>query len=529
MRNIQAVILAAGEGTRMKSDLPKVLHTICGRPMIAYALDLVASAGVKQPIVILGHGADTVKPALPKEARVVIQTKQLGTGDAVVAAKKLLGTSAGAVLILYADTPLLRRTTVQKLIETHFKTGATCSLLTAHLADPTGYGRIIRNENGQITVIVEEAEANVAQRAIREINVGPLICSAQSLLEALVAVKPSGAKHELYLTEIISHLARQEGAKIQATRVEEISEALGINSRAELARAIGVIRQRIIETHLHNGVTIEDPTTTFIDHGVAIGADTVIHPHTVIETGVAIGKRCSIGPFARLRSGVAVAEETRIGNFVELVRTKIGPRVRVNHVSYLGDATIDEGVNIGAGTITANYDGHAKYETHIGKGAFIGSDTVLIAPVNIGAGAVTGAGSVVTKAHDVPARGIVVGVPARPLAASAGAPARPLDHRKPVEVAKAPAKATKASPIVKRNGHVKPAAKKTSRQKPVRAAARRATRMPARSTVTRRRLGKAAARRPKAARGRVQVKAKAVRRVTVAKRRRTRGTAKAKR
>ena len=490
MRTVQAIILAAGEGTRMKSERPKVLHTICGRPMIAYALDLVASAGVKQPIIVLGHGADAVKPVLPKEAKVVIQTKQLGTGDAVVAAKKLLSANAGAVLILYADTPLLRRTTVQKLIESHFKTSATSSLLTAHLADPAGYGRIIRNENGLITGIIEEAEANAMQRAIREINVGPLVCNAQPLLEALAVVKPSATKHELYLTDIISHLTRQEGAKIQATRVEEISEALGINSRAELARAIGVIRQRIIDTHLHNGVTIEDPNTTFIDQGVSIGADTIIHPHTVIETGVSIGKRCSIGPFARLRSGVSVAEDARIGNFAELVRTKVGPRVRINHVSYLGDATIDEQVNVGAGTITANYDGQTKHETHIGKGAFIGSDTVLIAPVKVGAGAVTGAGSVVTKDHDVPAKGVVVGVPARPLTASAGGPAHPLDHRKPAEAARAPVKAAKASPMVKRNGHAKPKTKKAARGKSVKTAARRRVRVPARGKAAARRLVK---------------------------------------
>jgi bifunctional UDP-N-acetylglucosamine pyrophosphorylase/glucosamine-1-phosphate N-acetyltransferase len=424
MRNLQAIILAAGAGTRMKSGLPKVLHTICGRPMLSYALDLAASSGIKQPIVVLGHGAEQVKPHLPKEARAVVQAKQLGTGDAVLAAKKLLG-SQGAVLILYADTPLLRRTTVQKLIESHFKTSATATLLTAHLADPSGYGRITRNESGQITGIVEEAEANAAQRAIREINVGPIVCSIPALLEALAAVKPSAHKKEVYLTDIISHIGSQPGAKIQATRVEEVAEALGINSRMELARAIGVIRQRIVDAHLHNGVTIEDPQTTFIDHGVSIGADTIVRPYTVIETGVSIGKRCSIGPFARLRSGVSIAEETRIGNFVELVRTKIGPRVRLNHVTYLGDTTVEEGVNIGAGTITANYDGHAKHETHIGKGAFIGSDTVLIAPVKIGAGGVTGAGSVVTRDHDVPPRGVVAGVPARPLNSRAAAKGEP--------------------------------------------------------------------------------------------------------
>jgi len=480
----------------MKSDRPKVLHSICGRSMIAYALDLVASAGVKQPIIVLGHGADEVKSQLPKEAKVVIQTKRLGTGDAVVVAKKLLGASSGAVLILYADTPLLRRTTVQKLIETHFKSDATCSLLTAHLADPTGYGRITRNENGQIVGIVEEAEANVAQRAIREINVGPLICQTQALLAALAAVKPSAAKHELYLTDIISHLARQEGTKIQVTRVEEVAEALGINSRSELARAISVIRQRIIETHLHNGVTIEDPHTTWIDHGVSIGADTVIRPYTVIETRVSIGRRCVIGPFARLRSGVALGEGVHVGNFVELVRTKVGSRTRIHHATYLGDALVEEDVNIGAGTITANYDGQDKHQTQIGKGAFIGCDTVLIAPVKVGAGAVTGAGSVIPKAHDVPPKGVVVGVPARPM-----------DHRTPAAALKAPTKAEQAPPVRRTDGRVKAKpvsgagrrkatspVKRRARRTPVRATAKRVSRLRRRTRMKPRRLR--AVRRP---------------------------------
>lgn len=425
MRPIQAIILAAGEGTRMKSELPKALHPLCGRPMIAYAVDLAAAAGARQPIVILGHGAEAVTPVLPKEAKVVLQTKRLGTGDAVLAAKRVLGRD-GTVLILYADTPLLRRATVQRLIETHFKTAATCTLLVAHLADPSGYGRIVRNEAGQIAGILEEAEASTAQRAIREINVGPLVCHTQALMAALAGVPPSGSTKELYLTHAVSHVARQEGAKIQAARVEEAAEALGINSREDLVRAIGVIRQRIVDLHVHNGVTIEDPSTTSIDHGVSIGVDTIIRPCTVIETGVSIGRRCVIGPFAHLRTGTSVGDESRVGNFAELVRTKLGARVRMQHVSYLGDATVEEAVNIGAGAITANYDGRTKQPTRIGKGAFIGSDTVLIAPVKIGPGAVTGAGSVVTKAHDVPPKGVVVGVPAHPLvrAAAAGVPAR---------------------------------------------------------------------------------------------------------
>ena len=444
MRTLHAIILAAGEGTRMKSEVPKVLHRICGRPMIAYAIDLAAAAGVKQPIVILGHGADAIKPYLPHEAKVVLQPKQHGTGDAVLAAKRQLGT-AGSVLILYADTPLLRRATVQKLVESHFKTESTCTLLTAHLADPSGYGRIQRNEQNHIIGIVEEAEANAAQRAIREINVGAMVCQIEPLFLALSTLTPSASKKELYLTDVVAAIAKQEGTKLHAIRAEEMAEALGINSKTDLARAIGIIRQRIIDQHLTNGVTIEDPHSTFIDHGVSIGADTVIHPYTVIETSVSIGKRCEIGPFARLRRGTSVAEESRIGNFVELVRTKVGHRVRIGHVTYLGDATVEDEVNIGAGTITANFDGKEKHPTHIGKGAFIGSDTVLIAPVKIGAGASTGAGCVVTKGHDVPAKSVVAGVPARPLASSK-------------------ASHVKAAPARERNGKARPAPKRAEKK-----------------------------------------------------------------
>jgi len=415
MKALHVIILAAGGGTRMKTDLPKVLHPICGRPMIAYALDLAAATGVKQPIVVLGEMTDQIKPYLPKGVKLVLQQKPLGTGDAVLAAKRVLGGVSGDVLILYADTPLLRRTTVQRMIESHNKSNATCTLLTATLADPTGYGRILREPTGAVVGIVEEAEANVQQRALREVNVGPLCAQAQALFEALAAVRPSAVKKESYLTQAISVMAQREGTKFQATRIEEATEAFGVNSQLDLAKAAASIRQRILEGHLNNGVTIIDPQATFIDHGVTIGHDTVIYPGTVIESGVAIGRRCAIGPFARLREGVVVADGVRIGNFVELVRTKVGTGVRMSHLGYLGDTTVEEAVNIGAGTITANFDGATKLPTTIGKGAFIGCDTILVAPVKVGPGAVTGAGSVIPKGHDVPPRQVVVGVPAHTL------------------------------------------------------------------------------------------------------------------
>ena len=484
MRSLQVIILAAGGGTRMKSELPKILHPVCGRPMIAYALDLAAASGVKQPIVVLGgETAEQVKPHLPKEATLVVQKTPLGTGDAVLTAKRAVG-GAGDVVILYADTLLIRRTTIQRLIESHYKSNATSTLLTAHLADPTGYGRVVRDATGVIARVVEEPDANAQQRAIREVNVGPLCVKAQPLFEALAQVRPSAVKKEWYLTQAIGLLAQREGTKFQTVRVEEAAEALGVNSRVELARATAIIRHRIVESHLHNGVTVVDPATTFIDHGVTIGHDTTIHPCTVIESGVSIGKRCSIGPFARLRRGVAVADDTRVGNFVELVRTKIGHRVRINHVTYLGDATVEDEVNIGAGTITANFDGTSKLPTTIGRGAFIGCDTVLIAPVKVGAGAITGAGSVVPKDHDVPPRGVVVGVPAH-LLQTDGA-------RKAAErpAPKAPAR----PPLTKKPAVKRPTVKPKTKKRPARvkrAASRKLTR---RRVATRRAVARRRAR-----------------------------------
>jgi bifunctional UDP-N-acetylglucosamine pyrophosphorylase/glucosamine-1-phosphate N-acetyltransferase len=471
MKPLSVIILAAGSGTRMKSDLPKVLHPICGRPMIGYALDLAASAGVKHPIVILGEAADQITPHLPKDVKVVIQSKPLGTGNAVLLAKRAVGSLSGDTLILYADTPLLRRTTIQRLIESHNRANATCTLLTTHLADPTGYGRILREAAGEVVGIAEETDATTPQRAIREINVGPICVKAQLLFEALANVQPSQAKKETYLTQAVNRLAKQPGTKFQVVRLEMAAEGLGVNSQQDLAKATAVVRQRIIEGHLTNGVTIVDPQMTYIDQGVSIGHDTVIYPGTVIESGVSIGRRCAIGPFARLRSGVALGDEVRVGNFVELVRTKVSPRVRINHVTYLGDTTVEEDVNIGAGTITANYDGTNKLPTIIGRGAFIGCDTVLVAPVKIGSGAVTGAGSVVPTGHDVAARSVVVGVPAKVLEKKVEKPAvhakpRPSTPRKakaarPTRRAKPPTRSARR--VTKRVARHAPKAKSRSR------------------------------------------------------------------
>ena len=494
MRSLQVVILAAGGGSRMKSQVPKVLHQICGRPMVAYALDLATATGVKQPIVILGEAADEIRPHLPKEVKVVIQKAPQGTGDAVLTVKRALGGFSGDLLILYADTPLLRRTTVQKLVEAHYKSNAACTLLTTHLADPYGYGRVVRDPTGNVISVVEEAEANAAQRSIREINVGPICAKAEPLFEVLANGRPSSVKKEWYLTQAVHLLAQREGgAKFQTVRLEEVTEAHGVNSRADLARAAGIIRQRIIDSHLNNGVTVVDPDHTYIDQGVTIGQDTTIHPGSVIESGAVIGKRCSIGPYARLRGGVVVSDDVRIGNFAELVRTKLGAGVRMNHVSYLGDTTVEDEVNIGAGTITANFDGTSKLPTIIGKGAFIGCDTVLIAPVKVGPGAVTGAGSVIPKGHDVPPREVVVGVPAHSFGK---APAKSAAGEHGTDGGQAAAKARQ--PVERQDHHA--AGKAQGNHRPVKGASKPLIRRAAKVSPKRRvRVAVASRRRPVAA------------------------------
>jgi bifunctional UDP-N-acetylglucosamine pyrophosphorylase/glucosamine-1-phosphate N-acetyltransferase len=469
MSALHAIILAAGQGKRMKSSMPKVLHPICGRPMILYSVEMALYAGVKQPIVVLGPDSEEIQKVLPKAVKVAIQEKPQGTGDAVLCARKVLNASMGNVLILYADAPLLRRTTIQNLIESHAKSSAACTLLTAHLADPTGYGRILRNEFGQVSGIAEETDANSQQRAIREVNIGPLVCKLSSMIEALEQIQPSGATKELYLTQVVNALAAA-GKKINVAHASDVWESLGINSRVELAKATGIVRQRLIELHLTRGVTVEDPNNTYIEHNVDIGQDTVIRPGCYIESGVVIGKRCTIGPYAHLRKGVVIGNDTRVGNFAELVRTQVGERVKINHVSYLGDAVVGDDVNIGAGTITANFNGVEKSQTTIGKGAFIGSDTVLVAPVEVGAGASTGAGCVVPKGQNVPARAVVVGVPARRLDGRSPAPSTAGTGRKAVVVDRpAPKRVTPEGPkepkkAVRATGKDKPVSKKASQR-----------------------------------------------------------------
>ncbi|MCX5692967.1 MAG: sugar phosphate nucleotidyltransferase [Candidatus Omnitrophica bacterium] len=415
MKNIATIILAAGEGTRMKSSLPKVLHNICGKPMLKYLIDNVNSIGIDKVIVIVGHKAGLVKKLIGG-IKCIKQDELLGTGDAVSRARAaiLKDKKIDNILILYGDTPLLSQGIIKKLIEKHIATGAGATILTAQLKNPTGYGRVIRSSGNKIVKMVEELDASVYEKVIEEINVGVYCFNKKALFYGLEKIKPDNKKEEYYLTDIIEVLTKSD-IPVESITTDDTEEFLGVNTRAELAKAELVMRKRILDSVMDSGATIADPDNTYIEHGVEIGKDTVIYPYTFIENNVKIGSGCSIGPFARLRPGTIIGNNVGIGNFVEIVRSSIGEKTKVRHQCYIGDTVIGKNVNIGAGTIVANYDGKEKHKTVIEDNAFIGTGTILIAPVKVGRGAVTGAGSVVTSNKNVPAGKTVVGIPAKVL------------------------------------------------------------------------------------------------------------------
>jgi len=415
MKNVAAIILAAGEGTRMKSSTPKVLHPICGKPMIEYPIDTMRSIDIHNIVIVVGQRADLVSEGL-QGVKCIKQEKPLGTGDAVLKAKKALSKDKkiDTVLISYGDVPLLTAGTLKKIIDRHASTRSGCTLLTSHLKNPTGYGRVLRAGNDRIVKIIEELDSSIYEKVIEEVNVGVYCFNKQMLFEALESIRPNNRKKEYYLTDAIEILAKSN-ALIDSVSTADAQEFLGVNTRSELIQAGQVIRQRIITSIMQNGVTVIDPANTYVEEGVQIEKDTIIYPYTFIEKGVRIGTRCTIGPFARLRPGTIVGDDVGIGNFVEIVRSHIGRHTKVRHKCYLGDTLIGKRVNIGAGTIVANYDGRQKHKTVIEDNAFIGTGTILVAPVKVGKGATTGAGSVVTKNKNVPAGKTVVGVPARVL------------------------------------------------------------------------------------------------------------------
>jgi len=443
MNNVQCVILAAGQGTRMKSKRPKVLHQIAGQPMVRYPIEVANSIGSLRPIVVVGHGAEDVKQAIGESVSYALQSPQLGTGHAVLCAREQLDPASDLVVVLYGDTPLITAETLKRLIAAHVQSVAAVSLITFKPHDPALYGRIIRDDQQRIIDIVEYKEATPEQRAIGEVNSGFFCYQTDWLLAHLDRLTPRPGHGELYLTDLVN-IAAQAGAIVANAECDE-SEVLGINDRVQLAQAEKLMRERINLRHMLNGVTLIDPATTYIEASVSIGADTIVYPNTHLYGKTTIGRECAIGPntiiqdstigneceivasmvegavledhvdmgpFSHMRKGAYLSEGVHIGNFAEVKDSRLGPGTKQGHFSYLGNATIGADVNIGAGTITCNYDGAKKHKTEIGEGTFIGSDTMLVAPVKIGAHAKTGAGSVVT--HDVADGELVYGVPAKP-------------------------------------------------------------------------------------------------------------------
>jgi bifunctional UDP-N-acetylglucosamine pyrophosphorylase/glucosamine-1-phosphate N-acetyltransferase len=441
---LKAIIMAAGQGTRMHSKLPKVLHPLLGQPLIQYSVNTTTQVTGDKPVVVIGHGGEAVRQELGARAEYVLQAEQLGTGHAVQQAESLLRGNADFVLIVAADMPLLTETTLQRLVEAQKANSGPLTLLTLETDHPRGFGRVMRDEKGDVRAIVEEAQATSEQLAIKELNAGAYCMRAEWLWDALndISLSPKG---EYYLTDLVA-IAVTDGATVRAVRLEESGEAIGINTRVHLAEAEALLRARINREWMLAGVTLIDPATTYIEPAVTLGTDTIIWPNTHLRGASLSGDNCEIGPntiihsaqigdhcqvrssvleeavvedgveigpFAHLRKGAHLASGVHMGNFGEVKNSYLGPGTKMGHFSYLGDATIAGNVNIGAGTITCNFDGKQKHATVIEENVFIGSDTMLVAPVKIGEGARTGAGSVVTK--DVPPYTLTVGVPARPI------------------------------------------------------------------------------------------------------------------
>jgi len=414
-KNIACVILAAGKGERMKSATPKVLHNICGRPMLGYVLDLVKELKIKTCVTVLGYKNEEVKKYLGSSTKTVLQKKLVGTGDAVKEAEKALRGFKGTVLVLYGDTPLLTKETIEKLLKRHEESFADATLLTVQMAKPDGYGRILRDKYSMVCGIIEDKDANEVQKDIKEINSGIICFNNQKLVSVLKELRPNNRKKEYYLTDVISIFYKKDYL-VENLKITDINEAMGINSRVELAKANSIMQARLNEKYMKDGVTLVDPSTTFISYGTKIGLDTIIYPFTVVETNVKIGARCHVGPFAHLREDTILEDEVTAGNFLEVVRSKIGKKTFVKHFTYIGDSVVGRDVNIGAGTVTANFDHGRKSHTVIKDGACIGSDTILVAPVVVGKKAITGAGAVLAKNKNIPDNAVAVGVPARILA-----------------------------------------------------------------------------------------------------------------
>lgn len=438
---LSAIVLSAGLGLRMKSEHPKVLHSVLRRPIINYVLDAVEGLSPSHKVVIVGHGADEVKKTLgSKGIKYALQDRRLGTGHAAAQAEGTLKNFNGNILIVNGDFPLITSSSLKKFRRAHEKSGSGISVLTATVDDSSGYGRIVRDNKGGLESIVEHKDASAEQRKINEINSGTYLVKSEILWSLLKSVKKKNKQGEYYLTDIIE-IARKKDISVSAVKLSDSNEVLGVNDRAELAHIEALMRVRVNEALMHSGVTLIDPASTYISPQARIGRDTVIYPGTHIYgasrigtgtfigpnvwvedsvigkdvhirsscyiTSAKIGDSVTVGPFAHLRPEADISEGAKIGNFVEIKKSKVGRGSKVPHLSYVGDATLGKGVNVGAGTITCNYDGVNKYRTELADEVFIGSDTMLVAPVKLGKGAVTGAGSTITK--DVPPGALAIG------------------------------------------------------------------------------------------------------------------------
>lgn len=438
MTKTYAIVLAAGQGTRMKSDLYKVLHQVCGKPMVEHVIDHIRELDADRVVTIVGHGAEMVEQTVGDKSEYALQTEQLGTAHAVQQAEALLGELEGTTLVVCGDTPLISTETMKALLDHHRETEAKATILTAIADDPTGYGRIIRAENGDVLRNVEHKDTNDEERGVKEINTGTYCFDNRTLFETLKMVKNENAQGEYYLPDVLGIL-KSEGRRISAYTTPHFHETLGVNDRVALAKAEKEMRRLIADRHMRNGVTIIDPEQTVISAEAEIGRDTLLQPGVIIEGASKIGSHCvigpnshlqnstigdhstvhssvvrdsvignetAVGPFAHIRPESNIGNHAKIGNFVEVKKSLIGDDSKVSHLSYIGDAEIGRAVNIGCGTITVNYDGKNKHKTEIQDDAFIGCNANLVAPVTIGKGALVAAGSTITK--DVPENSLAI-------------------------------------------------------------------------------------------------------------------------
>ena len=427
-RSLAVVVLAAGMGTRMKSNKPKVLHTICGKPMISWVSEAIQAVSPDRTVVVLGNGVESVHQVMPQKTEVVMQDKQLGTGDAVRSAKDALEGFEGDILVMYGDTPLVTGEELQGLLKVHAKGAPACTLMTVEVDDPAHYGRVCRDADGRVTRIVEDRDASNEEKKICDVNAGVYVFEAPALWTALAEVGSENDQGEMYLTDVVEIMAGR-GQVVLAHTVDDPTVVMGVNSRLDLAEAAMAMRRRILERHMLAGVTVIDPASTYIEADVRVGQDTVIEPMTTLTgvtligedcvigpsstvidsnvddrvklvssyvTGADIAADCNVGPYAYLRPGARLEAGAKAGTFVEIKNSVVGEGAKVPHLSYIGDTDIGPGTNIGAGNITANYDGISKHHTGIGADVHTGANTVFVAPVTLGDRAMTGAGSVIT-------------------------------------------------------------------------------------------------------------------------------------